>query len=197
MRFGPAPYAEPATEPITTAEAKSHLRLDIDADDTDVASMVSAARRIVEGATGRVLVTQTWDGYLDGFPCWEICVPRGPLASVSSITYTDLDGATQTVSASDYQIDTVSVEPRIAPVLGVSWPVSKAGTFNSVKVRMVLGYGAASSVPADFKHAIRLLVGTLYEYREDQITGTVVAKAQIASSDLVARYRLPSAIYAA
>jgi hypothetical protein len=59
--------AEPAEEPITTAEAKSQARIDIADDDTLVASFIVAARMEAESWLGRRLVTQTIDTYFD---CW-------------------------------------------------------------------------------------------------------------------------------
>jgi len=197
VRFGHAPYAAPSEEPITLSEAKSHVGVDIDAWDSDIAAAVATARSMVEGATGRMLVTQTWDGYLDAFPCGCIEVRRAPLVSVSSIVYTDPDGASQTLAADQYQVDAVGVEPRILPVPGGVWPVARYGTVNAVRVRMVLGYGAASAVPPELKSAIKLIAGTLFAYREDQVTGTIVAKSLLASNNLIARYRLPSALFAA
>ena len=42
----------PATEPITTAEAKAHLRVSHSTDDTYIDALVAAARMVVEDRTG-------------------------------------------------------------------------------------------------------------------------------------------------
>ena len=59
---------EPATEPVTIEEAKLHLRLDGDDEDTLVGMLISAARSHAEAITRRALITQKWDLYLDTFP---------------------------------------------------------------------------------------------------------------------------------
>lgn len=58
----------PATEPVTLAEAKLHLRVDIDDDDSLIASLITAARRLCEAASKRVFVTTTFDVVEDSFP---------------------------------------------------------------------------------------------------------------------------------
>ncbi len=52
----------PAVEPISTSEAKLHLKLDSDTtDDTLIAALITAAREIIENMTGRALINQTWE----------------------------------------------------------------------------------------------------------------------------------------
>jgi hypothetical protein len=58
----------PASEPVTLAEAKAHLRLEIGDDDALVAGLVTAARQHVEDLIAQSLVTQTWQLTLDKFP---------------------------------------------------------------------------------------------------------------------------------
>lgn len=160
----------PAAEPVSTADAKSHLRVDISDDDTLIDAMVEECREQAEDFLGRALVTQTLSLQLDGFP-QVIQVPRPPLQSVSSITYIDSDGATQTLDSSKYRVDTKSEPGRITPAFGEVWPSTRFVT-GAVTVQFVAGYGAAADVPKRFKRAILLAVGHLYENREDTIIGT-------------------------
>lgn len=59
--------SSPATEPITLAEAKLHLRVDFD-DDALITSLAIAAREVIESRLGQSLITQTWELILDYFP---------------------------------------------------------------------------------------------------------------------------------
>ena len=58
----------PAAEPVTLAEAKAHARIDGEAEDGLVGSLIAAARAEVENRTGRALVTQKWRIVKDQVP---------------------------------------------------------------------------------------------------------------------------------
>lgn len=161
-------YAAPTVEPLTVDQVMEHLRLD--EYETMLPLLIASARASAEAATSLALMTQTLDLYLDAFPAAEIVLPRSPLQSVTSITYTDTDGATQTLAASEYQVDTASAPPRIVPAYGKSWPSTRQ-QINAVKVRFVCGHTDAASVPADVKAWMLLSIGTAYEHRESIATG--------------------------
>lgn len=161
---------EPAEEPLTTAEAKAHLRVASGqtADDDLIDSYVKAARQDLEIVYyWRTLVTTTLDYYLPAWPSGStIALPRPPLASITSLQYTDSDGATHTVDAGDYHADTVSLPGRLALAYGKSWPTATLKTSNPIVVRYVAGYGGASAVPEWAKWHLRVLAGMYYENRE-------------------------------
>ena len=56
------------TEPVTTAEAKTHLRVTSATDDVYIATLVKACRQKAESELQRSLITQTWEKTLDEFP---------------------------------------------------------------------------------------------------------------------------------
>lgn len=57
----------PASEPLTLAEAKAHLRLDTALDDDYVTSLIAGARHYVEQVSWRGVLPQTWELVLPGF----------------------------------------------------------------------------------------------------------------------------------
>lgn len=144
--------------------------------------LIAAARQEAETELRRALVTQTWDLYLDAFPYWEIRLPKPTLQSVTSITYVDTDGVTQTLDASDYLVDTASEPGRVTPVFGGVWPVTRWQT-NAVKIRFVCGYGAAAAVPQGIKNWMLMRIGALYENRESLMIGQVFHSAALEASD--------------
>lgn len=161
-------------------------------EDAYVSGLVKTARVWIENTRGLALVTQTWDGSLDAFPYdGPIKIPKYPLSSVTSITYHDDDLSTSTVfSSTKYQVDTYKRPPRIYIKNGESWPTDSLRLSSGVVVRFVAGYGAASAVPEDIKHAIKLLVGQMYAHREPEITGTIVAKLGFTIDALLAPHGL-------
>jgi len=169
--------------------------------DPTIVALVSAVRERAEAATGRQLLTATYDLVLDSFPCgvqpfelglhWTVDrignmfldIPRPPLQSVTSITYVDTAGATQTWSSANYLVDKPSGprcrRGRIAPAYGVVWPFTQA-QINAATVRFVAGYGATgASVPALVRQALLMDLTALYEHRGDEATPVPAFAASI------------------
>lgn len=198
-------FTAAASEPVTTAEAKSYLKVDFDSQDANIARLVSAARGYCEKRRDAQFVTATWDLTLDRFPSLNdragcdlnypdfdrdaIQVWREPLRSVTSITYVDADGATQTLATAAYQVDTKSRVARIRPAYGYTWPTVRQ-QMNAVTVRMSLGYGDAVDVPSDFRLAILLLVAHWYRNPEAVITGTIATELELSVNALLGVDRL-------
>lgn len=166
----------PTVEPIAVAEAKEFCRIEVDQHDEDdlVERLIVAARKRCEEWRGRAFITQTWDYFLDEFPVddwWisqPIILPRAPLISVTSVKYTPDGVSTQTVSASDYYVDTSNIfVPRILPNINKSWPGDLLRVANGVEIRFVVGYGTgAESVPEQTRLALNQLVAYWYENRD-------------------------------
>ena len=167
----------PSVWPLTVSEAKAHLRVDHSVDDTYIESLIKAATDTAERFQNRRYINQTWRMTMDYFPPKSsvIEIPIGPVSSITSIVYVDEDGNSQTWSASEYQVDTRSTQARIVETPDYYFPDTKTGQINAVTITFVVGYGAASSaVPENIKHAIRLIVGDMYNQREDTVIGNIV-----------------------
>lgn len=148
----------PAAEPVTVAEAKAHCRVDHDDEDDLFSRWITAARQWCEAWTARRFVTQTLRMRLDGFPPdGVIRLKTGPVQSVSSVTYYDSAGTSQTLSSTYYVADTDADPARIWLASGSTWPVTYDRP-GAVSVTYVAGYGAAAAVPAQVKQAILLIV---------------------------------------
>lgn len=164
----------PATEPVTLAEAKVHLRCG-DGEDALLGVLIQAAREHAEHQIGRALITQTWERVIDAFPAAEIELGMPPVSSVAQITYTDTAGTEQTMSAADYSLDADTAPGWVLPAVNTEWP-DTLDTASAVRVRFVCGYGAASAVPAAIKSWMLLRIGTLYKLREEVVTGKSLAE---------------------
>ena len=185
MPFALKQTVAPSEEPVTIDEAKAQTRLDEADDATLLPGMIAAARRYVETLSRCQLVTATYTYKLDAFPSDRtIRIPRPPLQSISSITYIDTGGDSQTLDATVYDVDADSEPGRVSLAFDQVWPATR-NQDNAVTITFVNGFGAASAVPDTFKHAIRLLVGHWWENRESVVVGTVVAELKQAVEDLV------------
>lgn len=136
----------PVVEPVSVAAAKAHLLVTHDEHDVLIGTLIEAAREYAETKTGRPLVVRTHALKLDAFPV-EIELPFPPLVSVTSITYTDGNGDTQTVSADTYVVDTTAEPGVVRLAYGQSWP-SPRGDANCITVSYVAGYAASFTVDA-------------------------------------------------
>lgn len=157
--------AAPAAEPISSSEAKAHLRVSGSADDAYIGALITAARQQAEQVLNRALISQAWDLVLDRWP-WggDIEIPLGGVTSVTSVKCHD--GTTlQTVSASIYQVALAGVYARVVPLEGTAWPIP-ANRLEAIEVRFVAGYADAAAVPAAIKQWMLLQIGHMYEHRE-------------------------------
>jgi uncharacterized phiE125 gp8 family phage protein len=185
---------QPATEPITTAEAKTHLRVDFSDEDDYIDTLITTARKYCESYTNKVFITQTWRQNLDIFPdVFKLKV--NPVISLTSIKYYDTNEVQQTItdSSDNYQLDNLSDVAKVHDGLVNAFPAI-GSTINPIEVITVCGYGAASDVPDDIKHAIKLMVAHLYENREmvNVVVGGLAMQIEMPNvvKNLLAPYRV-------
>ncbi|NTG85858.1 hypothetical protein G6L15_06815 [Agrobacterium rhizogenes] len=188
------------TEPaVSLEEAKRHLRVFHDDDDTDIEGMIAAAQGAIEGPTGIgiVLMPQTWRLSFDSFyevvgnrrtqarRHGEIIVPLGPVTAVTSVTYRDINGADQLITGLRFDISESPL--RIWPARDTAWPLVYCEP-GAVKVTFECGF---AELPQDLRWAVLLLVGHYYENRE-AITTDVKGLAEIplGVSSILERYRV-------
>jgi len=161
---------KPDDMPVSIDRARQHLRVDETSEDQLIADMIDAATRVAQNFTRRQFITATYKLYLDYFPT-EIELPRPPLQSVESIQYYDTDGTLQTLDSSVYTVDNKSTVGKVVEAYGQSWP-STRDMVNAVVVEFVAGYGdKEEDVPGHIRQAIRLIVGHMFEHREDVLVG--------------------------
>jgi uncharacterized phiE125 gp8 family phage protein len=187
----------PTDLPLTYQELSEHLNLEgMDAEEPVVMDCLQAAMANLEGVDGwlgRALLSQTWDYKLDRFPNdGKIEIPLPPLRSITSVTYVDSLGATQTVSSSNYKIVGLggTMPAYIMPVPNASWP-GTASPPDPVTIRFVCGYVNRQSVPLPIKHALKQMVSDMYENRQDLslVRGSSLATLKVAD-EMLAPYRI-------
>jgi uncharacterized phiE125 gp8 family phage protein len=141
----------PAAEPVTLAEAKAHMRVEINDDDALITGLLLAAREHVEDVTGRKLITQKWRLLLDRFTKDEVTyvffnrlfvrsvydlaanhltpdttrvihLPMAPVQTVDLFNVIDQDGTTVAFDPANFVVDNVAEPGRIALKEKSDWP---------------------------------------------------------------------------
>ncbi len=188
-------------EPVSLEEARLHLRLDATGsppshpDDSLVEAIIIAARLSAQKYTGLVIASQTYQLALDAFPEGGISLETWPVSSITSITYVDEAGATQTLAATEYELDTFVVPAMAQLKYQKSWPKTRA-QHNAVIVTFVAGFTNNQVSPNDnptpesIKQAMLLTIGHLYANREAINVGNIVTEVPLGATYLLTQYRI-------
>lgn len=131
----------PTHEPVSLEQAKRHLRVDDAESDALIRSYLRAARAWCEDYAGRAFCRQTITLKMSSFPA-AIQIPRPPLVAVSSITYVDTAGTTQTVASTVYDVDTTSEPGKVLLAYDQDWPDPR-GHHHDVTLTCLAGHTAA------------------------------------------------------
>lgn len=207
---------------------KKHIRVDDD-DSNDLIGLYSAAAQAAldgpGGWLGRAIGVQTLEKRLDAFPFtswgfgldwtawgegeWEtwshprrfgrIKLPYPPFISVTSITYEDVNGVDQVLSATGW----AASDEGVTPTFGTVWPAGRIDA-NAVRIQYQAGYAPipatgenttpTSTVPPPIIAAMLLTVGDLWENRAAQV---IDARAVVAENPTIANLLGPYRVYSA
>jgi len=155
----------PPAAVLTLQQLRQHCKIDppdaANDADPDLTAALAAAHALAEHETGISIGPQVLELALDEFPEGGIQLPRGPVTSITSVSYVDVNGDTQTLASTAYSLDDYSTPAWLLPAAGTDWPSSYAAA-NAVKVRYAAG---AVTLPAALDQAIRLLVGLYFDNR--------------------------------
>lgn len=183
----PIALTPPSSEPVSLAEAKHFLRLDAGEEDELLGTLITAARLMVEAASGRMLIEQAWRIVLDRWPPGgEIRLPLAPVTAISAARVFDLLGAAQPVASEALALD-VGADPSVIHVVG---EVPETGRERgAIEIDVVAGYGASPlAVPAPLRQAVLRLTTRWFEQRGD-VVGRDAAALPADILALVAPYR--------
>jgi len=165
----------PAIEPITLKEAKLHLRIDGNEEDSLIVALITAARQKAEDYTRRAFITQTWELVLDSVGR-QLYLPRPPVQAIDAVI---LDG--EAVVAENYSLVGQGVFYTKIPLNAVN-P-------GGLVIRYTSGYGGtAEDVPWAIRQAILMLVAHLYEHRGDE--GDEAVELPLTVKTLLQPYRV-------
>lgn len=145
----------PASEPVSLAEAKENMRVDVSDEDSLITSLISVARDKAEKYCNRYFADATAALIFESLPTGEtpLDIPVPDVQSVDAVTYIDDTGAPQVVSNTTFNSDVQLLYPES------SWPTDEA-----TGARVDVSVGAPVEIVA-VKQAILLFVTDLYEHR--------------------------------
>ena len=150
----------PATPVLTTAQAKTALRVDFSEDDDFIDALVQGATEMAQKILNRALITQTVIAEWDAVD-YETILPYAPVQSITSVK-TVADSGTETA---------LTVNEGYTFRNGVV----RCNTSLGLKVTYVAGYGDASTdVPPLIVRAIERMVISMYDRRDDEVLETNV-----------------------
>lgn len=190
--YGLTTTAEPATEPVSLTDAKTHLRVDHDAEDVLLGYWIAAARRLTERHTNQRWITQTVRLTLEGWPTrcdederqgdpwlsrrpllfatadYPVRLPVAPVQAIDSVTYYDQNGVSRTLSSSLYQTWLDHSPPLLAPAPLQVWPQLQDGRLAPVAITLAVGFGDdPNTIPPEVIPAMLLTLGYWFEHRGD------------------------------
>ena len=143
---------------VPVSLCKSILRVDFDADDAVLSFYLDAAQAFIERHTRRYLSPKSLIKHLRGFTSDEVTLPFPPFNSLTSITYRDTDGLTQSLTSANYILETSGAITRVRfygdlPDLDEDEP--------RVSITWSAGY-TTGTAPKDLQLAVIRLAGTYY-----------------------------------
>lgn len=144
---------EPASEPITLAQAKNYLKVDFDDDNDLITSLITSARIRLEKYAGVAMSARTLQvvAYVDEF----IELPYAPLNNITKVEYWD-NGSWVEMSLGEYY------------VLGTTYKKIYMVANNRMEYRFTYTCGY-TTVPQPMITALYKLIADLYDYRESSV----------------------------
>jgi len=177
---GPTLATEPS-EPVTTAEAKNHLRYTNTDKDSMISMLITVARQQVEHLTQRSIMRASFTlkhcAWLEvdnnGSFSKTLRLPFGPVITISQVQYRrSSDGAYATLASDQYELAvSTSGQSHLMPAFNVTMPVLYAGKgpqWDAVKVDYIAGaaVGVDTAVDQRLRQAILMLVAYYFERPE-------------------------------
>jgi uncharacterized phiE125 gp8 family phage protein len=155
--------SSPSGLAVSLDEAKKHLRVSGTSQDDEITLLIEASTEKLERDINRGIISATWQQAMYCFPSDSgmIELMLGMNTGVSSITYVDSDGVTQTLDSADWSYS--SSRGGVFCESTDGWPeVYQETKSDKVFINFTCGVTDEGCVPRLFKQAILLEVGRAY-----------------------------------
>lgn len=173
---------------IELTEVKSHLKVDVDADDSLITNLIKAATSSCQEYTNRFFLStelkqysNSWDGISELF--------KSPVSSITAIKYYDNLNNQITLDASIYSLNSTIMPSRIETKVDQSFP-TVTERWDAVEVNYHVGAGDVSDVDQGIKQAVLLTIGHWYANRETVVVGRIATEIPMAAKYLLDQYKI-------
>ena len=168
---------------VTLEEAMEHSRITDSYDELVIQGCLDAAHDLVQQYLNRKLHPSTFGAFVETYRN-RISLPFSPVVSVSKITCEDVrSNEIELVKDLDWKYESITESIRF---------LVNYSDYSNFIIYYSGGYQTASDIPKSVKHAIKMTFATLYENREDTITGTQINEEPVHSRRILAAHRLRS-----
>ncbi len=179
----------PASAPVPLADLKTHLNIEHTDDDTYITALAAAVVDQIETKLKRAVITQTWT---QSQRCPNganvVWLEMPPVQTLVSVKYYDMDFNLVTATLADFtMIDQTDGFKIVRPMPGKPWPPHTTDRDDALIVEFTAG-NVVADVPLAMKHAIKLLVGSMYSNRE-AVTDVRLREFPFGVSALLEPYR--------
>ena len=156
------------TEPVSLEQARLQIGLDAadTSSDTMLTALITAAREYVENYTNRVLVSTTWQAFMDSFDTRHIELFKLPVTAIASVKYYNSSNLLTTLDTTKYVTDLISEPARLLPISGYDWPDTYDRP-NAVEIDFTAGY-AVGQLPKLIQAAMLMIIAHLEANRGDE-----------------------------
>ena len=148
---------------ISLQEAKTHLKVLHAAEDELINSLILAATAWAEDYTNRALISRSVKQNFGAFCCY-MPLELVPVSEIERIEYYDEKNDTQVLSTDIYQLSDDKTDAQVLLKPKQVWPKISENNLYPITVYYKAG---AAAIDERYRAAIKLLVGYLYENRED------------------------------
>lgn len=148
--------------PVEVGEAKEYLQIDHNSDDDYIRVLIQSATRAAEHYTGRLFIERSVTAWLDASEARSpLTIPHAPYRSLTSFEYYDEDNTATAVDSNLYYV--VGTDPARFVAKNSGWLLLRL--YGAIKIVYKAGYGlAASAVPQDIRHAIKMIVADMWDH---------------------------------
>lgn len=162
----------PSTTVISLQEAKDHLRVTSNDEDSLILDCIKGATSLVETYTNQVFLSGSCVAYLDVteikalevYKLWQY-----PINEITSFKYLDSNGTEQTWT--DYSTNIVDSP---AEILARSLPTVQTDTLNVYRIYYNVGYLSREAIQPELINWIKIFTAFFYQTRQPEYSGYTV-----------------------